>query len=1685
MPDATVLELQVRDNAESAARGLADLVTSLDKINKIGGLQLDGVAKQIEKLRQTVSASIPQDAVDRFNRLADALERLKNIGPIKVKLSNGAVKSLGVENVSDQVKQTVSESQQALDGLKSSVRQSVGETFEQAGNQARNSMDALDSSVRKYQEEIQTSTESEKGLEQTTERLNETLNRFDVETSKSKLQLLQDQFRQVSDALKEGIQTGKFKDTEITAYAMKLATLEEKIRKLNDANNEASGSFERLSDSAVNIVTTFEEGKSKIELLQDKLRQLQEALREGIATGSFDDQKVTNYSIRIANLKDQIDRLSAPAKTAQSSVEEMGQSFSTVAKSALDTFSQSLLRVGSVAVNVAKKSIGALVSGLRMLASAGFSAVKAVSSAVEKMAVSFTKLTASGLKNIISDLKNIGTGAASFVGRAGKAFVALKDKISLSHTSLGKLISSIQRVAFYRVIRAAIKMVTEAVKEGVDNLYNWSKAMNGSFAASMDMGSNAALKFKNSIGAMLAPAIEAVMPLLVQLSNLAIRAANAINQFLSSLFGRSTWTYAKDVVANANEGLKNSGSSAKQADKEIKGLLADWDELNIIQSETGDGGGSGGGGMSDAADKYVDMFDTAKLPTNQWTELADKIREAILAGDWYGAGKAIADKINELVENFDVAELGRKFKQWIVNALDFMNGLLENTDFEAIGKKIGDFLGEIFSNDGNGIWTKLGIHIKLRMFAILDTMKGIFKNKKLFTSVGDSLAKLVQSFFDLTEEQKATITSVFGDGIKFITSNASTFFEETDFEGIGSTIHGILVGIFGENGSIDWPGIGDAFREGFMSFIGLLHGLLFGNDEAFDKSKEQLANNIIPRNLGEMVGDDPQSLFGSLGSNIANAVNKLFEFNPDDIKQMAEVLGGSIALVAKNVVNFFSETDFEGIGRKVGELLRDLLGTEGTIPWATIGSWFRVKLMAVVRGANGVFQTEGLFTKMGESLATAVNSMFAFEGKDTTDISTALGTAISGMAEAASTFFDQTKFDAIGTAIHDVLVQTFGEGGTIKWSDIGDAFRKGFMSIFNLLYGVIFGDDKTFDDAKEQFAKTIIPRNLDEIVGDAPKTVFGGIGEGIARAINEAFDFDKSEIDLVAKTFGKTLIAILANVTSAIKETEWAEIATTIRDFLSRVPWKEVFSGLGDLIASAFIDSIDIADTIGRYIEYWMNNLIAAVINGVTGKDIRPEFADIDSYEMYKKLGGVQGFSKNDEGKYTYKGITGTEDEMREQLDGLRQQMEVARQKLIATTYIDPASEDFKYLVRELEETANNPNATQKDRWDAKSKLDNIKEFFKTGQTIYEQIEAIEKKLQESGFNEVSDTASEAASGLKDYNSQVEEFQRLNNLQRPRNVVSEVVQETADAVDEAAEQLDGTQEDIQHFSPTVVIGPPTVIDNTGGGAVAEYEIDSGDLTSLEDQIRQELSDFNLFDGASQEDNAINANYFWTQTLSGLVDSLISGNGIEGQEAERLKQVFYDKFMDSLFDEEFEGGFDAPLIKLQEAIEDIGELSIPAVGDTDLINGMETTTGNVENFASRIRSAIKSLDGLSFNFSGGMMGGGFTVTMPVGFAAEGGFPTTGQMFIARENGPEMVGTMGGRTAVANNDQIVSGITSGVMAANASTEKRLDRMESLMRQFLAKEFTATVTPSAALGKVNKRSAEMYARNSGIGG
>lgn len=92
------------------------------------------------------------------------------------------------------------------------------------------------------------------------------------------------------------------------------------------------------------------------------------------------------------------------------------------------------------------------------------------------------------------------------------------------------------------------------------------------------------------------------------------------------------------------------------------------------------------------------------------------------------------------------------------------------------------------------------------------------------------------------------------------------------------------------------------------------------------------------------------------------------------------------------------------------------------------------------------------------------------------------------------------------------------------------------------------------------------------------------------------------------------------------------------------------------------------------------------------------------------------------------------------------------------------------------------------------------------------------------------------------------------------------------------------------------------------------------------------------------------------------------------------------------------------------------------------------TKSADNILSRFMNSIPSFKSIKLNlktdkkrFKIGDFG------FDIGFFARGGFPESGQMFVAREAGPELVGRIGRRTAVANNDQIVQGIASAVRSA----------------------------------------------------
>ena len=95
----------------------------------------------------------------------------------------------------------------------------------------------------------------------------------------------------------------------------------------------------------------------------------------------------------------------------------------------------------------------------------------------------------------------------------------------------------------------------------------------------------------------------------------------------------------------------------------------------------------------------------------------------------------------------------------------------------------------------------------------------------------------------------------------------------------------------------------------------------------------------------------------------------------------------------------------------------------------------------------------------------------------------------------------------------------------------------------------------------------------------------------------------------------------------------------------------------------------------------------------------------------------------------------------------------------------------------------------------------------------------------------------------------------------------------------------------------------------------------------------------------------------------------------------------------------------------------------------------TATRYGESFGEQLGSAIsRALKRTNFpQLRATINTSGDQATLKFNAYAEGGLPDVGELFIAREAGPELVGNIGNRAAVANNDQIIQGIAQGTYEA----------------------------------------------------
>ena len=224
--------------------------------------------------------------------------------------------------------------------------------------------------------------------------------------------------------------------------------------------------------------------------------------------------------------------------------------------------------------------------------------MRSLGEAEEEASRKSDELTGS-LKEVDRELKN--KKSDSLGARAGLS--KFGEGIKKMFPTLTGLIKRFGAIAKYRALRAVLRHITQGISEGLENLKKYGEATGSSYYNEMQDMSATLLTMKNSIGAAIAPALQAAIPILQAITRFAIQAFNALNQLISLLTGKTSWTRATEATADSLNDVKKAAGGAGSA---MKDLLADWDELNIIQSESG--GGGGGSGSTDLS-AYENMFE--------------------------------------------------------------------------------------------------------------------------------------------------------------------------------------------------------------------------------------------------------------------------------------------------------------------------------------------------------------------------------------------------------------------------------------------------------------------------------------------------------------------------------------------------------------------------------------------------------------------------------------------------------------------------------------------------------------------------------------------------------------------------------------------------------------------------------------------------------------------------------------------------------------------------------------------------------------------------------------------------------------------------------------------------------------------------------------------------------------------
>ena len=812
-------------------------------------------------------------------------------------------------------------------------------------------------------------------------------------------------------------------DTGNGANNQGLDAVEDGIGGISRQANNASASVEQLSGNMDNLESSSE---NVIEALATMARQFSHGFAN--ATG------LTNVIRQMREI------FSSPANA-------IGYGVGV----AVNTLISAVSRLGSALKSVSVKAFTLALNGLQTALHGVASAAKSAASAL----VSFGKLGGQALAAVAKiEFKGLMALPTMFASSLGKKISDITSKIKGFVRSLG-------RVAFYRAIRSAIKEITKAFSEGIKNLYQWSKQINGTFAQSMDKIATSLLYLKNSIGAAVSPILEALAPVLEQVVDKVVEVINRINQLFSALSGKTTYTAAKKISTEWAE-------AAKEAKKTILG----FDEINQLQKDT----------RKDKQD-YGSMFETRTIDSDI-ASFAKKIREFFQNGEWAQLGKLLADQINTWIDSIDWPAIGEKIANGLNALAKTFNSFMENIDWIKIGRSLTEALnklvedvdweeiGRMFSQKFNALsgillgfaenfkWGEAGVAFADAVWGLIDGIKW----EQLGTAIGDSISGLATSVYN------AALNFPWGKAGEKLASGANALFSSISWtkiaDGITKFFEGALDSLKTFIAKFNWKEHGEELRKGIMKLV-----------------------SQFP------VTDAAKVITGGIQGALRMAMPTL-----KDTELMKE-LGGKLAEFLNGIFD-----NSNGWWDTVGEAANDLIVDVLTIGQQFVKDFDEIQAASSIKAALEKIHWNEIATKTWNLISSALSKAGNFANALFWDNSRVIDTAGVGTSWVDRVLPDS---NSLGTRIADSLKKVIM---AVPWESIAkttwDYVKKGFKIAYDFVSAMFGLDEKTAADTNAKIKKI-----GEKIGGELQKIPWASIASDVWGKIKTAFSYAGNFVD--------------------------------------------------------------------------------------------------------------------------------------------------------------------------------------------------------------------------------------------------------------------------------------------------------------------------------------------------------------------------------------------------------------------------------------------------------------------------------------------------------------------------------------------------------------------------------------------